>query len=84
VPALKESLTRLRRSAHAVCARRWNDKEEAVVRKELYEPLFERLGFKAKVNRPATSDQTQPDYLLKDAGGKNVTRTRQRLSSQPA
>lgn len=53
--------------------RQWNGKEEEVVRKELYEPLFERLGFKAKVNRPATSDHTQPDYLLKNSSGKNVT-----------
>lgn len=53
--------------------RRWSEKEEAVVRKELYEPVFERLGFKAKVNRPATSDHTKPDYLLRDTSGKNVT-----------
>lgn len=53
--------------------RQWNEKEEAVVRKELYEPVFERLGFKAKVNRSSMFDQTQFDYLLKDGSGKNVT-----------
>jgi transcriptional regulator with XRE-family HTH domain len=46
--------------------RRWGEKEKDVARKELYEPIFKRLGFKPRVNRPSKTDQTQPDYLLKD------------------
>ncbi|MCH7687094.1 MAG: Eco57I restriction-modification methylase domain-containing protein, partial [Planctomycetes bacterium] len=49
--------------------RRWSEKEKDVVRKELYEPLFKKLGFKPRVNRPSKTDQTQPDYLLKDKDG---------------
>jgi hypothetical protein len=49
---------------------KWQGKEKEVARAQLFKPLFERLGFKANVNRPS---QTQPDYLLKDAGGHVLT-----------
>lgn len=46
--------------------RRYGEKEKDVARKELYEPIFKRLGFKPRVNRPGKTNQTKPDYLLKD------------------
>jgi hypothetical protein len=53
--------------------RKWQGKEKEVVRGQLFKPLLERLGFKAQVNRPSRTDQTQPDYLLKDAEGRVLT-----------
>jgi hypothetical protein len=55
----------LYRDAHS----KWQGKEKEVLRGQLFKPLFERLGFKPLVNRPSKTDQTQPDYLLKDAAG---------------
>jgi hypothetical protein len=52
---------------------KWQGKEKEVARAQLFKPLFERLGFKANVNRPSRTDQTQPDYLLKDAEGRVLT-----------
>jgi hypothetical protein len=52
---------------------KWQGKEKEVARAQLFKPLFERLGFRAPVNRPARTDQTQPDYLLKDAEGRVLT-----------
>jgi hypothetical protein len=52
---------------------KWQGKEKEVVRAELFKPLFERLGFKPQMNRPSKTDQTQPDYLLKDAAGRVLT-----------
>src|SRR5439155_3819533 len=52
---------------------KWQGKEKEVVRAQLFKPLFERLGFRANVNRPSRTDQTQPDYLLKDAEGRVLT-----------
>jgi hypothetical protein len=43
---------------------KWQGKEKEIARAQLFKPLFERLGFKANVNRPSRTDQTQPDYLL--------------------
>ena len=40
---------------------------------QLLEPLFKKLGFKATVNRPSKTDQTQPDYLLKSGDGGKLT-----------
>jgi hypothetical protein len=48
---------------------RWSGKDKDVLRKELLEPLFKKLGFKPVVNRPSKTEQTQPDYLLKNADG---------------
>ena len=44
-------------------------KDKDALRKSLLEPLFKKLGFKSNVNRPSKTEQTQPDYLLKDANG---------------
>ena len=52
---------------------RWRDKPEDVTRKELFDPIFKKLGFKSKVNKPAKSDQTIPDYILEDGDGNVVT-----------
>ena len=53
---------------------RWSEKGEQIVRDELYEPLFELLGFKAKVNKTSAEDHVKPDYLLtsKAGGGKTA------------
>src|SRR5205814_770904 len=47
---------------------RWGGKDKDVLRNQLLEPLFKKLGFKPAVNRPAKTTLTQPDYLLKDGG----------------
>jgi hypothetical protein len=52
---------------------RWNGKDKDTLRNELLEPLFKKLGFKATVNRPSKTDQTQPDYLLKSSDGGKLT-----------
>jgi len=52
---------------------RWNGKDKDTLRNELLEPLFKKLGFKAKVNRPSKTDQTQPDYLLNTGDGGKLT-----------
>jgi hypothetical protein len=52
---------------------KYQGKEKEVARGELFRPLFERLGFKVKVNRPSRTDQTEPDYLLRDADGRVLT-----------
>ncbi len=43
---------------------RWTGKDKDTLRNELLEPLFKKLGYAPKVNRPSKTDQTQPDYLL--------------------
>jgi hypothetical protein len=50
---------------------RWSGKDK--LRSQLLEPLFKRLGFKAKVNRPSNKDQTEPDYLLQTSDGGQLT-----------
>ncbi len=52
---------------------RWTGKDKDAVRKELLEPLFKKLGFNATVNRSSRTEQTQPDYLLKDSEGRVVS-----------
>lgn len=52
---------------------RWTGKDKDAVRKELLEPLFKKLGFKATVNRPSRTEHTQPDYLLKDSEGRVIS-----------
>ncbi len=52
---------------------RWNGKDKDTLRNQLLEPLFKKLGFKATVNRPSKTDQTQPDYLLKSSDGGKMT-----------
>jgi hypothetical protein len=48
-------------------------KAKQAARDKLYEPIFERLGFRAVVNRPCKTDLTKPDYLLNDASGETIT-----------
>ncbi len=45
---------------------RWGGKDKDTLRNQLLEPLFKKLGFKPTVNRPSKTNQTQPDYLLKE------------------
>ncbi|MBV8232455.1 MAG: hypothetical protein JO329_20935, partial [Planctomycetaceae bacterium] len=52
---------------------KWQGQGKQVICEQLYEPTFQRLGFRAIVNRPSKTDQIQPDYLLKDASGKILT-----------
>jgi len=52
---------------------RWIGKDKDMLRKEMLEPVLKRLGFHPTVNRPSKSDQTQPDYLLKDGHGALVS-----------
>jgi hypothetical protein len=52
---------------------KWYDKGEQIVRDELYEPLFQQMGFTPQKNKRATDDQTQPDYLLTDADGNTIS-----------
>lgn len=47
----------------------FSGKDKDALRKGLFESLFKKLGFKPNVNRPSKTEQTQPDYLLKDANG---------------
>ena len=51
---------------------RWLGKGEQIVRQELYEPLFELLGFTAEVNKSAGKAHTAPDYLLSAPDGKTA------------
>jgi hypothetical protein len=37
---------------------------EATIRSGFYAPLFKLLGFEARVNKPGSSDGTEPDYYL--------------------
>jgi hypothetical protein len=53
-------------------ASRWRGQGEQIVRDQLYEPLFKRLGFQAKQNKQSRDEQTQPDYLLCDASGRTI------------
>jgi hypothetical protein len=52
---------------------RWGRKDKDTLRSQLLEPLFTKLGFKATVNRPSKTDQTQPDYLLSSSDVGNLT-----------
>ena len=51
---------------------RWLGKGEAIVRQELYEPLFGLLGFKAKAGKKSSDARTSPDYLLTGPDGKTA------------
>lgn len=51
----------------------WKGEDEELLRRELYAPTFELLGFKAKQNKAAGDDQTKPDYLLQDSGGNSIS-----------
>ena len=53
--------------------RRWRAKGEQIVRDELYEPLFDLLGFKAKAVKGAKDSRTKPDYRLSAKSGKAKT-----------
>ncbi len=52
---------------------RWLGNGEQIVREQLYQPLFELLGFGAKVNKQPTDSQTKPDYLLTSKTGHGKT-----------
>jgi len=52
---------------------RLTGKGEQIIRDELYEPLFELLGFKAKANKSARDGRTTPDYILKPTSGNGKT-----------
>ncbi len=52
---------------------RWNSTDKDTLRNQWLEPLFKKLGFKATVNRPSKTDQTQPDYLLKSSDSGKLT-----------
>jgi hypothetical protein len=52
---------------------RWNGKDKDTLKNELLEPLFKKLGFKAKVNRPGKATLTEPDYLLNNGDGGKLT-----------
>jgi hypothetical protein len=43
---------------------RWLNKGEALVRQQLFEPIFQQLGFEVHVNKAPGDSQTKPDYLL--------------------
>lgn len=51
----------------------WAGKGKDTLRKELYEPVLKALGFSPVVNRPSKTDQTQPDYLLRNSAGNLVS-----------
>ena len=51
---------------------RWLNKGEAVVREQLFEPIFKLLGFDVQVNKAPGESHTRPDYLLSGAGGKTA------------
>lgn len=52
---------------------RWSQQGEAVVRKQLFEPVFDLVGFTAKENKQAGDEQTTPDYLLNDNAGNTIS-----------
>lgn len=49
---------------------RWANKDEQIVRDELFDRVWKLLGFKAKVNKSAKEDHLTADYLLCDADGR--------------
>jgi len=49
------------------------DKDEQVIRDELFGHVWRTLGFKAKVNKSAKQDHIEPDYILRGANGKPTT-----------
>ena len=52
---------------------RWSGKDKDTLRNQLLEPLFKKLGYKAKVNRLGKTTPTEPDYLLNDGDGGKLT-----------
>ncbi len=52
---------------------RWLGSGEQIVREQLYQPLFELLGFGAKINKQSGDGQTKPDYLLTSKTGDGKT-----------
>jgi hypothetical protein len=52
---------------------RWGGKDKDTLRNQLLEPLFKKLGFKATVNRPSKTNQTEPDYILKSSDNGKLT-----------
>ena len=51
---------------------RWLEKGEAIVRRELYEPLFGLLGFRVQESQKSSDARTSPDYLLTGPDGKTA------------
>ena len=52
---------------------RWLHKGEQIVRDELFEPIFDLLGFQAKPVKTAKESHLQPDYLLTAKSGSGRT-----------
>lgn len=52
-----------------VASAAWAGQGKDVLRKQLFESVLKNLGFNCVVNRPSKTEQTQPDYLLKNADG---------------
>ncbi len=48
---------------------RFAGKTEADLRKALFEPVFESLGFRAEEGKPPDSAESKPDYLLREPSG---------------
>lgn len=55
---------------------RWPRKDEQVVRRELYEPLFDLLGFQAKENKAAGDAHTQTRRITINEGRVNGNTSR--------
>ena len=51
---------------------RWLDQGEQIVHEQLYEPIFESLGFRATRHKSPGEGQTKPDYLLESPGGRTA------------
>jgi len=58
------------RELYAGAASRWAGKPEDEVRKGLLDPALNALGFTPQEGKRASSDSSEPDYRLCEAGGK--------------
>jgi hypothetical protein len=70
-PAWRDNPTEVFRTVKQLLAdarRRWLEKGEALVREQLFEPIFKLLGFEARVNKSAGDPHTKPDYILSGHG----------------
>jgi hypothetical protein len=75
-PAWRENPTQAFHAVRDLCrdaSERWKEKGEQVARQELYEPLFDLLGFDATVNKQPGDGQIKPDYLLAGKSGNTKT-----------
>ncbi len=65
-PIGREVLRHLSRARAA-----FSKQPEQVVRQQLYEPLFQSLGFEFQVHKPGNSDLAEPDYRLYAPGDRS-------------